>query len=189
MAVFAGDQWSQFNGKEWSELETTGAVPWGAVSCGDEIWLSSPSGPEKWYDGRAWRDFTVPGRVKDDRGLVAVCGGRRPVFVAHDESGKKLLCWRRDQNGVWQGPEELVSEQTVIKQITAPRYPPDDFVPVAYMCLTKAAEEKNQGEPRSKAIPGNQHYCGTPPSKLFWAYPSGHWEHEPWIKLLKVPAR
>ncbi len=78
VAVLAGDQWSWFNGKDWSALETTGAVPWGAVSCGDEIWLSSPSGAERWFDGRTWREFTVPGRAKDDRGLVAVCGGRRP---------------------------------------------------------------------------------------------------------------
>lgn len=165
-------------------------IPWGAVSCGDEIWLSSPAGPEKWYDGKTWHDFTVPGRVQDDRGLVAICGGRHPVFIAHDTSWKKLLCWRRNDNGKWHGPEELVSEGTVIKQLTAPRYAPADFIPVAYMCLTESAEKKNKGESITRATtPGNQYYHGTPPSKIFWTYPSGYWEHKPWIKVLKVPVK
>ena len=189
IAVFAGEQWSYFDGEKWSEVETTGVEPWGAVSCGNEIWLSSPAGPEKWYDGKTWREFSVPGRVKEDRGLITICGRVQPVYIAHDATWKKLLCWRRDRNGVWQGPEELVSEQTVIKQIAAPRYSPTDFVPVAYMCLTQEAEKKNKGEPITRKTPGNQHYHGTPPSKLFWTYPSGYWEHEPWIKLLKVPVR
>ncbi len=192
IAVFAGHYWTWFDGRRWTRLDRNDVIPWEAVSCGEEIYIGDSSGPVRWYrgeicEGESWHDLRIPGR-RGTRGRLAVCGGKTVVLVEPDATGKKLLCWRKKAGGSWQGPQELVREETQIIQLAAQRYAPDDFVPVGYMCISPEEEGKIVGSPRSKTTPGNQHYKGNPYMQLYWTYPVDHYVHEPWIKVVKVPA-
>jgi hypothetical protein len=143
----------------------------------------------KWYDGKIWRDFSVPGQ-EGNLGRVISCGDKTLLYVGTDKSRKKLLCWSKEKGGEWRGPTELVSEQTKISQIAGPRYAPESFAPVAYMCLAQEEEGKEKGLTIGKKdeTPGWK-YWGEAPEKLVEAYPSKYWVHEPWIKVLNVPAK
>ena len=99
-----------------------------------------------------------------------MCGWKTAIFVEPDESGKKLLCWRKKEGGPWQGPQELVTEDVPIMQVVIQRYGPASFLPVAYMCATQVRDKV-----RVHAWPDVN------PSK------GRSFKHEPWIKVLTVP--
>ena len=176
VALFGSSTWTYFDGKTWSSYEKTGLGGKkgcsDAVSFGEEIYLGHEKGPRCWYDGKAWHDFTVPGRT-GNRGKIGVCGGETLVFVETDESQKKLLCWRKKKGGTWQGPEVLVEEKTKINKIASQRYAPAGFLPVAYTC-----DNADTSIRAHKSV--MFHFAAY--------YP---WERialEPWIKVVKVPA-
>jgi hypothetical protein len=175
VAVFGGKRWTWFDGTKWAPAEETGTNCWHAVSCGEEIYLSHSKGPSRWYDGKVWRDFSAPGRAGKG-GMIAVCGGTTALFVETDESGKRLLCWRKKQGTSWEGPRVLVTEADPISQIAVQRYAPKGFAPVAYMCVDTAAPVVQTGP--SANLPG-------------WPYMAPmdlDVVHHPWIKVLVVPA-
>ena len=174
VAVLGGNVWSWFNGKEWSPLEKTGLNQvWGAVSFGDEIYLTGASGPSRWYDGKIWQKFSVPGRT-GTRGRIGVCGSDTLVFVETDKTAKTLLCWRKTKGGTWQGPQTLLTEEKEIVKIASQRYAPEGFLPIAYMCRS--------GEKMPPKTKGNTI------TKLVDQDPWIIEEYESWIKVLKVPA-
>lgn len=187
IAVFGGHHWTWFDGRRWAVLRRTDAIPWQVVSCGDEIYIADESGPVMGYDGRSWSELNIPGR-RGLRGRLSVCGGESVVLVEPDQTGRRLLAWRKKPGAPWRGPEELAVEPTRIVQLTAQRHAPRDFVPVAYMCLSPGEEGKLTGGERTRATPGNQHYHGTPFRRLYWTYPVDHFVQEPWIRVVGVAA-
>lgn len=177
IALFGQKGWIWFDGKKWSEPEKPfwSTAPWHVISVREEIYVADSGGPVKWYDGKAWNDFAVPGRT-GRRGKIGVCGGKTLVFVETDASEKKLLCWRKKVGGEWQGPRELLEEKTKIMKVAHQRYAPEGFMPIAYMCLSS--------DPSLPAV--------RPGKRVFYAFPDVDPEayewYEPWIKLLLVPA-
>jgi hypothetical protein len=179
-----GTQWTAFDGKEWAKPAALPAkFPVQAVGAGDEIYVIDMKGPLIWYDGQAWKPLSLPGREEYARfyrshgnnpgdpewvtpQCFSVCG-ETALFVEPDKSGKKLLCWRKPKGGAWAGPQELVSEETPIWEVVAPRYSLAGFVPVAYNCW---GSDQKQTEPVRNS-------------------PYSRRDLKPWIKVLKVPAR
>jgi hypothetical protein len=177
IAIFWNKGWTRFDGAKWTEPEKAwnwNTGPWHVTSLGEEIYVANETGPAKWYDGKAWSDFTVPGRT-GKRGKIGVCGGKTLVFVETDSGGKKLLCWRKKSGGEWQGPQEILEEKTKIVKVAHERYAPEGFMPIAYMCLSS--------DPSATARPGKKVGSISPDVD-----PLEYEPYEPWIKVLKVPA-
>jgi hypothetical protein len=177
-------QWTFFDGKAWTEpAEMPAKNPAQVAACGRDVFVVDQNGPLIWYDGQAWKPLTLPGREEGSRlfrqhgnspgapewapqQYFSVCG-EAVLYVEADKTGRKLLCWRRPRGGAWAGPQELVSEETPIADLAAPRYGLPGFTPVAYNCWS--------GEERNTVKAGG--------SIRFAAR-----EIKPWIKVLKVPA-
>jgi hypothetical protein len=178
-----------FDGKAWSTPAPT-PVHWPVqvVASGEDVYAIDLKGPLSWYDGKAWKPLELPGREEYPRlyrshgngpGIqesvsqqyFSVCGDTT-LFVEADKTGKKLLCWRRPKGGAWAGPQELVSEETPIADVAAPRYGRPGFTPVAYNCWSD--DGKKHG---SERLP--QAGVGSVRNR----------ELKPWIKVLRVPAR
>jgi hypothetical protein len=169
IALFSDKGWSWFDGTKWSEPEKAcwsgGAQQ--VTALGEEIYVADGSGAVKRYDGKSWSAFSVPDRAGKN-GKIGVCGGSKLVFVETDAGGKKLLCWSKSADGAWQGPQELIEEQTKIVTYAIQRYAPEGFMPVAYMCLS--------GD-QAGAKPWKKLGSGEPYEVL-----------EPWIKVLRMPS-
>jgi hypothetical protein len=164
---------TMFDGKEWSKVQPVGVALCDAVSCGDEVYVSDESGPVKVYDGREWKQFTIPGR-KGARGQIGICGWKKVIFVETDETGRKLLLWQK-KGEEWSGPAELITEKKPIVQVRVQRYAPESFIPVAYMCTSEDELPPANRKKTYDIVYGYNQYppAGTP--------------HEPWIKVLCVP--
>ena len=176
IAMFGSDNWTYFDGKKWSPYKRTGVGglgPWHALSFGKEIYLASEKGPKRWYDGATWKDFELTGRT-GSHGKMGNCGDKVLVFVERDKSGKKLLCWRKQAGAEWSGSEVLLEEKTRINRIAHQRYAPAGFMPIAYTCDFDGPKKK----PEKFAI-----------YKFSGFYPWDRRAFEPWIKVLKVPAK
>ncbi len=163
--------WTSFDGKAWSEPMDC-PVPFKqlAVSVGGkEIYISGEGSVWRW-DGKTWsRELETTPHPKGEFTARLAVSGKTVLCFDLSLDRKKLLCWEKTTGGAWQGPEELASEETAIQDVTVQRYPPTDFVPVAYTCKQK--EEVVQELIKQGANPRK-----VPRLK-------------PWIKLLKVPAR
>ena len=57
---------------------------------------------------------------------------------------RKILCWRRSENGAWSEAEEVVSEEKAISSFICGLYSPDEFTPLVWTCA---------GERRLKILP------------------------------------
>lgn len=176
VAVIGQKGCTVFDGKTWSPVTAIGVGPYVLSDCiafGEEIYVSDDTGPVRRYDGKEWKPFELAGRT-GFRGRIAVCGGKKMVFVEPDETGKKLLMWQKD-GAEWRGPKELIAEQKPIVQLRVQRYAPESFVPVAYMCASAEELPKPDRKKTYDIIYG------------FDQYPPAGTPHEPWIKLLVVP--
>lgn len=177
-------RWTLYDGQAWVEPPPTPVFdPVQVVASGPDVYVVDRKGPLAWYDGAAWRSLDLPGREDYPRFYrrhgngpgdpewvaqqhFSVCGDT-VLFTEPDRTGKKLLCWRRPKGGAWAGPEELVSEETPIADVAAPRYGLAGFAPVAYNCW---GDDERRITPAEKG-----------------RRPAGR-DLKPWIKVLRVPA-
>ncbi len=178
-------KWVLFDGKAWTEMPASPVrTPVQVVACGKEVYAIDLGGRLAFYDGAEWKPLELPGREDYERFYLSrsqgpgapewrsqqsfvVCGDI-VLFVEPDKSGKKILCWRKPSGAAWAGPQTLVSEETPIADLVAPRYGLASFAPVAYNCWSDDSRKADSAG-----------HSGRYPVR----------ELKPWIKVLKAPAR
>ncbi|MCX7804838.1 MAG: hypothetical protein N3A38_06570 [Planctomycetota bacterium] len=154
---FDGEKWAEpaaIDARASARLEVTALesfrVPGSAATLGaEEIFVTAWNVPGvlRW-DGRSWRREI---EEAPDAGKLSVCGDQVFLFTAGHVPEPppwkqirvnryvEVRCYRRDPRGRWHGPFLLSPGGKVsilfyrqMPALVAPRYPPPDFVPVAW---------------------------------------------------------
>lgn len=125
-----------YDGKDWIEQPGFKALNGGRVesivsSTGPVAMFATASGVYRW-DGKSGGKETIDGYKNTKRSRLAVCGGNVLLFSVQPETPNRLQYWRRNAEGKWTGPGDVVSEEKPIATFSVPQFPAGNAVPVSW---------------------------------------------------------